>query len=210
MSAAWEASGALVPCVVQHARTGEVLMLAYMNAESLERTLRTGRAWFWSRSRQELWEKGATSGNYLEVQRVLTDCDQDALLIQALPAGPVCHTLQRHCFFNEVRPDGGVAPRESLAVEGAGVLEDLFAVIRQRQAERPEGSYTVKLLDGGVDRIGKKIGEEATEVVIAAKNPDDSQLAWELADLWYHCLVLLASRGLDPSIVWDELAKRRK
>ncbi len=206
---AFDANG-LAPCVVQHARTGEVLMLGYMNADSLERTLRSGRAWFWSRSRQELWEKGATSGNYLEVERVLTDCDADTLLLQVVPTGPVCHTLERHCFFNQVSGDGSVERRPSLQPEGPGALEALFEVIRRRQAERPEGSYTVKLLDEGVDRIGKKIGEEAVEVVIAAKNPNDAQLAWELADLWYHCLVLLAARGLDPSLIWKELASRRR
>lgn len=198
----FDAAG-LIPAVVQDVRDGSVLMLGYMNREALDRTLTTGHTWFYSRSRQELWEKGGTSGNHLNVRGVRADCDGDALLVLAEPAGPTCHTGEQSCFFR----------RLETATEGAipfGVPAELFDVIRSRKEKRPEGSYVVRLFEGGVDRIAKKIGEEATEVVIAAKNPDRDALIWEVADLWFHTYVLLAEAGLTPADIWEELGKRRK
>jgi phosphoribosyl-ATP pyrophosphohydrolase/phosphoribosyl-AMP cyclohydrolase len=224
----------LIPAVVQDATTRQVLMVGYMNRESVQRTVETGQAWFWSRSRGELWHKGATSGHYLNVRAVRVDCDGDTLLVEAEPAGPTCHTGAVSCFFNEleaadVRPEPAATvppPAEpppvaattspSQAADGGAAaldgrtVEALFAVIQERQRLRPEGSYVAKLLDAGVDRIAKKIGEEATEVVIAAKNGDHGELTWEVADLWFHSLVLLASSGLTPADIWQELDRRRK
>ncbi len=212
----YDASG-LLPVVVQDARTRQVLMLAYMNAEALRQTVATGQAWFWSRSRGELWHKGATSGHYLHVRAIHADCDGDALLLEVEPAGPACHTGAVSCFFQDLAPEAtepsdppAAATPPAEPAPDSRVLETLFAVIQQRQRERPEGSYVVRLLDAGLDRIAKKIGEEATEVVIAAKNGDGAALTWEIADLWFHCLVLLAAAGLTPAEVWRELERRRR
>jgi phosphoribosyl-ATP pyrophosphohydrolase/phosphoribosyl-AMP cyclohydrolase len=193
----WNDQG-LVPAIVQHARTRQVLMLAFMNRDSLARTLRGPHVWFWSRTRQELWEKGATSGNYLDVRDVIPDCDGDTLLVLAEPTGPVCHTGEENCFYQ-----GDIAA-------GPEVLEELAAVIAQRNRDRPEGSYTAKLLSEGIDRIVKKIGEEAAEVVIAGKNGAPTEIAWEVADLLYHTLVLLEATGVPLDDVYAELIKRRK
>lgn len=178
-------------------------MLGYMNREALERTLSSGHAWFFSRSRGELWEKGATSGNYLNVRAVRLDCDGDAVLVLAEPAGPTCHTGEPSCFFHpiETRADSP-APVDT--------ARELFEVILSRKRERPAGSYVARLFNEGVDRIARKVGEEATEVVIAAKNDDDEAFVREMADLWFHTYVLLAERGLRPSHVWEELARRRR
>lgn len=213
----FDANG-LIPAVVQDATTRQVLMVGYMDREALRRTLETGQAWFWSRSRRELWHKGATSGHYLNVRSLRLDCDGDTLLIEAEPAGPTCHTGATSCFFNDLPPEDRAAlaapPAESAPPPAAapveGPIEALFAVIQQRQRERPEGSYVAKLLDDGIDRIAKKVGEEATEVVIAAKNGDPAALTWEVADLWFHSLVLLAACGLTPADIWAELERRRR
>ncbi len=173
-------------------------MMAYMNRESLQKTLDGPHVWFWSRSRQELWEKGATSGNYLNARQVIPDCDADTLLVLAEPTGPVCHTGAENCFY-----EGEIAP-------GPEVLEELAAVISQRNRERPEGSYTAKLLSEGIDRIAKKVGEEAAEVIIAGKNGAPEEIAWEVADLLYHSLVLLESTGVPLDAIYAELDKRRK
>jgi len=193
----WNEAG-LIPAIVQHARTRQVLMMAFMNRESLERTLQGPHVWFWSRSRQELWEKGATSGNYLTDRQVIPDCDGDTLLVLAEPAGPVCHTGQANCFY-----EGEIPP-------GPEVMEELAAVIAQRNRDRPEGSYTAKLLSEGIDRIAKKIGEESSEVIIAGKNQAPDEIAWEVADLLYHTLVLLEASGVPLDAVYAELVKRRK
>jgi len=196
-------SQGLIPAIVQHARSGEVLMLGYMNEQALRLTLDTRQVTFWSRSRQSIWRKGETSGNVLRLVDIRQDCDSDALLVLAEPAGPTCHTGMPSCFHRGL--DG-----EPLAerLPPSSILTQLSDLIAQRAAERPEGSYTVKLLDGGVDRIGKKIGEEAAEVIIAAKNAAPAELRWELADLLYHSLVLLAQQGLPPEEIWDELRRR--
>lgn len=189
----------LAPAIVQDAHTREVLMLAYMNEESLARTLETGQTWFWSRSRNELWHKGATSGNTQDVVTLTTDCDNDAIVVLVEPAGPACHTGARSCFDLQV-------PEQ---VPG-GLLHELYAIIESRKEERPAGSYTTYLFDKGLDKILKKFGEEAAETIIAAKNEDQQQLVAETADLLYHLLVLLVERDVNLDAVRDELAQRRK
>lgn len=193
----------LIPAIVQHARSGEVLMLGYMDEEALRRTLETRRVTFWSRSRQAYWVKGETSGNLLELVSVRQDCDGDALLVLAEPQGPTCHTGERSCFHRDLGGEMQAEPAPTLAI-----LARLTDVIHRRAIERPANSYTTKLLDGGVDRIGKKIGEEATEVVIAAKNQSHAELSWELADLLYHSLVLLEQQNLPLESVLAELQRR--
>lgn len=196
-------SHGLIPAIVQHARSGEVLMLGYMNEEALRQTLATGMVTFWSRSRQALWRKGETSGNVLQLIEIRQDCDGDTLLVLAEPAGPTCHTGQHSCFHETLE----ATPCDK-RVPAAVILSDLADIIGQRATEQPEGSYTARLLHGGVDRIGKKIGEEAAEVIIAAKNNAPAELAWEVADLLYHTLVLLQQQGVAPEVIWDELRRR--
>jgi phosphoribosyl-AMP cyclohydrolase / phosphoribosyl-ATP pyrophosphohydrolase len=187
----------LVPCVVQDARTGEVLTLAYMNREALARTRASGETWFWSRSREELWHKGETSGNVQRVKELRWDCDADAILALVEPAGPACHTGERTCFHNgELEP----VPGEALAA--------LERTIAQRRAERPPGSYTAELLDDP-GRIGEKMREEADEVARAAGAESDERVAAEAADVLYHLAVLLASRGLSFTDAFAELNGRR-
>lgn len=189
----------LVPAIVQDAHTREVLTLAYMNRESLARTIETGETWFWSRSRNELWHKGATSGNTQQVVSLAADCDNDAVVVLVEPAGPACHTGARSCFELEVSEE----------VPGS-LLHELYELIKSRQRERPEGSYTSYLFDQGLDKILKKVGEESAETIIAAKNDDPKQLVSETADLLYHLLVMLVAREVNLSDVRDELAQRRK
>lgn len=193
----------LVPVVVQHAQTKEVLTVAYMNQESLEKTIETNETWFYSRSRKELWNKGATSGNTQQVISIRTDCDQDALVVEVIPNGPACHTGETTCFHNHV-----LIPEEK--VGSFGILADLVNVIQEREKTMPEGAYTTYLFEKGVDKIGKKIGEEATEVVIAAKNRDAQELQWEAADLLYHLLVLLQEQKVDLYEVLEVLQKRHE
>lgn len=197
----------LVAAVVQHHETGRVLMVGYMNPESLQRTRETGVVWFYSRSRQRLWQKGETSGNVLNVRSIEVDCDRDALLIRAEPTGPVCHTGAADCFFNEVE-DSDLETAHATA--SSAILDDLFEVIEGRRQDLPEGSYTTYLFTNGIDKIGKKIGEEAAEVIIAAKNGEPDRIAEEVADLWYHTLVALAATGVSPADVFNVLAGRRK
>jgi phosphoribosyl-ATP pyrophosphohydrolase/phosphoribosyl-AMP cyclohydrolase len=193
----------LVPAIIQDASTKEVLTLAYMNRESLAKTLETGETWFFSRSRQELWHKGETSGNIQKVVSVNYDCDQDALLVLVNPKGPACHTGAVSCFSERV-------------FEGATTLADyqilasLEKVIVDRERERPEGAYTTYLFDKGVDKILKKVGEEAAEVIIAAKNRDHGELKWEASDLLYHLMVLLVEQELPFKEVLKTLEERHK
>jgi phosphoribosyl-ATP pyrophosphohydrolase/phosphoribosyl-AMP cyclohydrolase len=177
--------GALRPAIVQDAESGRVLMLAWMDAEAERRTRESGEAWFWSRSRQEYWRKGATSGNTMAVEEIRDDCDGDAVLVRVRPAGPACHTGSVSCF----------APA-------------LWRTISERARERPAGSYTVELLEAGVGATARKVGEEAVEVVTAALSESDERVVSEAADLVYHLYVLLAARGLDVAAVEDELARR--
>jgi phosphoribosyl-ATP pyrophosphohydrolase/phosphoribosyl-AMP cyclohydrolase len=189
---------------VQDADTGQVLMLAYMNQASLQRTLETGETWFWSRSRSELWHKGATSGNTQRVIEVRYDCDADTLLVQVEPSGPACHTMKQSCFYRRL-PDGAeMGP----PLPAASVLDHLEGVIRDRRANPRPGSYTCQLFDDGQPRILKKVGEEAVETIVAAQCEGDERLISELADLTYHALVLLASRDLAWADVEKELARR--
>lgn len=190
----------LVPAIVQDARTKEVLTLAYMNEESLEKTKQTGETWFYSRSRQELWHKGATSGNTQRVVSITADCDQDALVVSVIPNGPACHTGARSCFNETVVENEKVA-----SVEAITRLEQ---VIKTRFVEKPDGAYTTYLFEKGVDKIGKKIGEEATEVVIAAKNNDAEELSMEAADLIYHLMVLLENQKVPFANVLEILEQR--
>jgi phosphoribosyl-ATP pyrophosphohydrolase/phosphoribosyl-AMP cyclohydrolase len=211
----------LAPAVVQDFASGRVLMLAYMNRSALRATLASGRSVFWSRSRRRLWRKGESSGNVQRVQAVAADCDADALLLQVTPAGPACHTGETSCFFRPVHGklrsawrgerDGRrrSGPRSGMAGAGA-VLEELDALIRARRRAAPRGSYTGRLFAAGLDRILRKVGEEATEVVVAAKNRSGGRLAEEAADLLYHLLVLLAERGVGLSGAARVLKKRRQ
>ena len=195
----------LVPAIAQDEKTGEVLMLGYMSPGSLRRTLASGEAWFYSRSRQELWHKGEVSGNFIKVNKVQVDCDNDTLLLKSSPTGPVCHTGRPTCFFQDM--EGGEPEFEE---PSAPVVDELFEVIEQRKREAPQGSYVAELLAAGVDRIGKKVIEEAGETAIAAKNGVAAETVHEVADLWFHSLVLLSSAGLTPEDVWQELRGRRK
>jgi phosphoribosyl-ATP pyrophosphohydrolase/phosphoribosyl-AMP cyclohydrolase len=191
----------LVPAVVQDARTREVLTLAYMNEESLRRTLSEGETWFWSRSRSELWHKGATSGNTQRVVEVRPDCDSDALVVLVEPRGPACHTGAVSCFSSEDVEKG--------PADIGAVLEELYAVVEGRRREMPEGSYTTYLFGKGLNKILKKVGEEAAETIIAAKDDDAGALTAETADLVYHLLVLMVERGLTLGALAGELARRR-
>jgi phosphoribosyl-ATP pyrophosphohydrolase/phosphoribosyl-AMP cyclohydrolase len=185
----------LVPVVAQDATTGDVLTLAYANREALEKTLSSGEAHYYSRSRSELWRKGATSGNTQRVVEVRLDCDGDALLYMVEPRGPACHTGEKSCFFTTLAGGGvGPAPLDDREVTFGTMVERLAGTIAQRHREMPEGSYTVALIQGGKERLAQKVGEEAVEVVVAALS--DERLGEEAADLVYHLLVLLEERGV--------------
>ena len=185
----WDGNG-LIPAVVQETETGEVLMVAWMDREALAKTLESGLAHFWSRSRGALWRKGETSGHTQHVDGVYADCDRDTLLVQAHQDGVACHTGARSCFFT--RLEGGVAPKASGA--GPAMLEVLERVLQSRKVERPAGSYVSGLFERGEAQICRKIGEEATEVVTAALGGEgDTRVVSEVADLWFHTMVLLAS-----------------
>lgn len=194
----------LIPAIIQDADTGDVLTLAYMNKESLRRTIETGETWFWSRSRNELWHKGETSGNTQTVLSVAADCDEDAVLVNVRPHGPACHKGEQSCFHNNVSGE-----RTQTLTLGRQ-LEQLYDVIERRKQERPEGSYTSYLFTEGLDKILKKVGEEAAETIVAAKNEDQSQLVGEVSDLIYHVLVLMVERGVELSEISSELARRAK
>ena len=195
----------LIPAIVQDASTLEVLTVAYMNKESLEKTIEEGETWFYSRSRQELWHKGATSGNTQRVVEIKTDCDGDSLVILVEPAGPACHTGAVSCFSESLVKHSSP---ETASIQELGILSELEKVIASRERERPEGAYTTYLFEKGVDKILKKVGEEASEVIIAAKNRDKEELKWEAADLLYHLLVLLKEQELPFKEVLTVLEKR--
>ncbi|OMF69429.1 bifunctional phosphoribosyl-AMP cyclohydrolase/phosphoribosyl-ATP diphosphatase HisIE [Paenibacillus glucanolyticus] len=210
----WDGAG-LVPTIVQDAQSKEVLMMAYMNRESLRLTLESGETWFWSRSREELWHKGATSGNVQTVVSMTYDCDGDTLLVKVNPNGPACHTGQTTCFHNEITVPGQQSEpaNQGTAAESGerfAVLAELEEVIAQREIVRPEGAYTTYLFDKGVDKILKKVGEEASETIIAAKNKDNAELKLEISDLIYHLLVLLQERKLPLDEIMDELSRRHE
>lgn len=191
----------LIPAIIQEATSGQVLMLAYMNEESLAKTLETGETWFFSRSRQALWHKGESSGNTQQVVDIFGDCDYDTLLIRVIQKGPACHTGEKSCFFRPLQFS-----------EQTGNLSEpfhqLFQVIQQRKKEKQEGSYTCYLFEQGIDKILKKCGEEASEVIIAAKNQDLKELENELVDLQYHLMVLMAAMDLPYEALTSEILRR--
>jgi len=188
----------LIPAIVQDFHTKEVLMLAYMNRESLEISIKEKKTCFWSRSREELWRKGETSGNTQKIISITADCDVDTLLVEVIPAGPACHTGENTCFFQSAYSDD--TPRFS--------AEALYRLIEGRKKDKKEGSYTTYLFEKGDDKILKKVGEECTEVIIAAKNNDNEELVYEIADLAYHTLVLMVQKGISLNQIRDELAAR--
>lgn len=193
-------SNGLIPCIVQEHDTAKVLMFAYMNKESIEQTINTGKGVFFSRSRNELWEKGATSGNTQEVMSLCYDCDADCLLMRVRQTGVACHTGEYSCFYNEIYSKN--------AIGRADIVSKLFAKIADRRENPVEGSYTNYLFEKGIDKILKKVGEESAEVIIAAKNPNKSELIYESCDLVYHMLVLLIERGVSLEELADELIRR--
>lgn len=193
----------LIPAIVQDYRTGEVLMLGYMNAESYAKTMETGRMTYYSRSRQTLWLKGETSGHYQYVKSLMLDCDNDTILAKVRQVGAACHTGNRSCFFQKL------AKKEYIETNPLQVLMEDYEVIMERKKHPKDGSYTNYLFDKGIDKILKKCGEEATEIVIAAKNPDAEELKYEIADFLYHMMVLMAECGLDWSDITKELVNRR-
>jgi len=197
----------LIPAIIQDQATKEVLMMAYMNKESLEKTLETGKTWFWSRSRQKLWNKGETSGHWQVVRALAYDCDADTLLIEVEQTGVACHTGSRTCFFNrvEVTPGHG----EDNVPPDSTILDAVYRVVMSRKAERPEGSYTTYLFNKGIDKILKKVGEEAAEVIIASKGEKREEIIYEVADLFFHTLVMLGYHDITPEDIYKELAKRR-
>jgi phosphoribosyl-ATP pyrophosphohydrolase/phosphoribosyl-AMP cyclohydrolase len=195
-------SDGLVPTVVQDFQTGEVLMVAYMNEESLNATIRTGKMTYFSRSRQSLWVKGETSGNFQYVKSLTADCDFDTILAKVSQVGVACHTGAPSCFFNEI------VKKEYVERNPLKVFEDVYAVILDRKVHPKEGSYTNYLFDKGLDKILKKVGEEATEIVIAAKNPDAEETKYEISDFLYHLMVLMAEKGVTWEDITSELAQR--
>ncbi len=232
----FDANG-LVTAVAQDAETGEVLMVAHMNREALRRTLETGDAWYWSRSRGRLWRKGEESGHTQRVTAAEVDCDGDAILLRVEPAGPACHTGHRSCFYRRVAPrdgDAAIEPESQPAERsgephggrphhdqprgstfkvrrpGARILDEITAVLADRQAHPVEGSYTTRLFADGLARLNEKVMEEAAEVTRAARKETRQRLVEETADLWFHSLALLVFLGIDPDAVFVELANRRR
>lgn len=192
----------LVPAIVQNIKTGKVLMLAYMNQESLDLTLKTKKTWFYSRSREKLWNKGETSGNFQNIKRISYDCDGDTILLEVDPLGPACHTGEESCFFNNVLDEEPDLDKN--------MLGKLYKRIVDRRENPVEGSYTNYLFEKGIDKILKKVGEETSEVIIAAKNNSKDEMTYEISDLVYHMLVLMVDRGLTINDIKKELNKRYK
>lgn len=198
----FDANG-LIPAVAQDVKSGDVVMLAYMNKESLTETIKTGYATYFSRSRQQLWKKGETSDNVQRVREILYDCDGDALLLKIDQTGVACHTGEYSCFHNSLTGKDESAPASS------HVLEELFEVIENRKANPVPGSYTNYLLEKGVEKICKKVGEEASETIIAAVKGSNDEVRYEASDLLYHLMVLIANQGMRPEELYDELRSRR-
>ncbi|RYG74280.1 bifunctional phosphoribosyl-AMP cyclohydrolase/phosphoribosyl-ATP diphosphatase HisIE [Lentibacillus lipolyticus] len=189
----------LVPAIIQDAGTGKVLTHAYMNEESLKKTLETNETWFYSRKRQQLWHKGETSGNRQHVREIRYDCDADALLVKVQPLGPACHTGKSTCFHHTLKENDAAAQMTS---------SELAELIKKRRAEAKEGSYTTYLFSEGIDKILKKVGEETSEVIIGAKNNNHEEMVWEIADLTYHTLVLMELMGVSITDIQQALAER--
>lgn len=202
----FDANG-LIPAVVQNKETKEVLMVAYMNADTIKKTIETGRATFWSRSRQEVWVKGETSGNYMYVEEMRVDCDGDCLVLLANPAGAACHTGNRSCFYRTVKDGELVNAEETEDLSDVMAVDE--AVIIDRKKNPEDGSYTNYLFDKGEDKILKKVGEEAAEVVIAGKNRDKKEIQYEVADLIYHLTVMLVDNDMTWNDIYKEMKRRR-
>ncbi len=199
-------SQGLIPAIIQDYRTNEVLMLGYMNKESLKFTLKTKKTWFYSRSRGKLWNKGETSGNFQEVINIKYDCDSDTLLIAVDPKGPACHTLNKSCFYQTLYEDKTQVENQ----EPRNIIDLLYQRIEKRRVKKVEGSYTNYLFEKGIDKILKKVGEETSEVIIAAKNNDKKEMIYELSDLIYHLLVLMVDKEITFNDIREELLKRYK
>ena len=200
----------LIPAIVQDINTKKVLMLAYMNEVSLTKTVESGYTWFWSRSRQELWNKGATSGHTQKVVSIDYDCDGDTLLIVVEQKGNACHTGNYSCFSYPLWASEVSKTLPALTPAITGVLAELYAVIQKKKVDGGEKSYTKYLFMSGQDKILKKVGEETAETIIASKNNDKTEIVYEMSDLWYHCLVLLAYHNIAPSELLMELRERRQ
>ena len=195
-------SDGLIPAIVQDAVSGKVLMLAYMNQESYKETLRSGLMTYYSRSRQELWMKGETSGHIQYVKELTADCDFDTILAKVSQVGVACHTGNQSCFFNEI------VKKEYIEKNPLKVFETVYNIIEDRKNNPKEGSYTNYLFDKGIDKILKKVGEECTEIVIAAKNPDPEEIKYEISDFLYHVMVLMVEKGVTWEEITQELAQR--
>ncbi|GJL65682.1 MAG: histidine biosynthesis bifunctional protein HisIE [Nitrospirales bacterium] len=198
----------LVPAIVQDWLDGTVLMVGFMNEEALQATRKTKRVHFWSRSRQQLWKKGETSGHELILKTLFLDCDDDTILIKAEPVGPTCHTGNRSCFYTEMDGGHGACDVGPTNAAWGGVLERLYDMVLSRKQTPQEGSYVSTLLQGGLDRILKKVIEESGEVALAAKNKDRDEIVYEVADLWFHTLVMLGEAEIPPKAIFEELGKR--
>lgn len=196
----------LIPVIVQDHQTREVLMMAYMNIKSLKQTIRTGETTFYSRSRKALWHKGATSGNKQRVKEIRVDCDLDTLLVRVEPKGPACHTGAVSCFFRSLENSRMKKVRQPEAM--ADILNQIYTVILDRKKRKPKGSYVASLMKSGRDKILKKIGEEASEVIISATQKKKSDIVWEVADLWFHTLVMMGYHGIKPEDIYRELGRR--
>ena len=197
----------LIPAVVQDWLDGIVLMVGYMNQEALSQTLATKSVHFWSRSRKKLWEKGETSGNKLHVKALFIDCDRDTILVKAQPVGPTCHTGERACFFSAIDAQGGIEPGKTCDAAG-GMLEAIARTIDARKVYPQPGSYTTKLFEGGQDKILKKVAEEAGEVLLASKGGKRDEIVYEVADLFFHTLMVLGYHDVPLHAIYQELAKR--
>ena len=198
----------LLPCVVQDWLDGSVLMVGFMNQEAWELTQSTQRVHFWSRSRKQLWKKGETSGNELELKELFLDCDQDTVLVKAQPIGPTCHTGSRSCFYSRIPSTSTVEALNPDGTAWGGITQRLYEMVSHRKANPSSDSYVSKLLEGNVDRILKKVVEEAGEVVLAGKNKDREEIIYEMADLWFHSLVMLGQYSIPPEEIYQELGKR--
>lgn len=196
----------LVPVIAQDIYSGRILMQAYANSEALDKTIETGRAHYYSRSRKRLWQKGETSGNFQEIRNILVDCDADSLIYQVVQTGPACHTGERSCFYRKI---DGRDMIQTVLEDPSEVLKELFEVIMDRKKNPKEGSYTNYLFNKGIDKILKKVGEESAETIIAAKNDNKHEIAMEMSDLIYHLLVMLAEKDMAPNDIFIELEKRR-
>jgi len=203
----WDKQG-LIPAVIQDWRSGSILMLAYMSPEAVQLTLEKKTVHFWSRWRNRIWEKGETSGNKLLLKDIFVDCDGDTLLVKAEPMGPTCHTNEQTCFFMRMREDGSVDAEKTTDGFGAGILDKLYRIVQDRKVHPSAESYTSKLLTGGVDKVLKKVVEEAGEVALAAKGGKKSEIVYETADLLFHTLVALGYHDVTPDEIYRELAGR--